>query len=297
MSLYKYLTIDVLKKVIAGSIKFTQPGAFNDPFEMLPELHIPAGFSQAQISINFDVVAQRRDPLISELAVGFKSDQCSDIASRDIRSSLNNSIGVLCLSRNPESLLMWAHYADEYAGAVIEFNEEHDFFRGKIEVEYRVARPIKDISTYVRAEQAVPIAELCVKSKQWEYEKEVRLARQLSDCRKVGEKDGFPVYVMDIPQDCIKSIILGERTSREHQKKIWNLIKETNIALSLAAIANWAYEFRLEPIKSDSPLSQTLPSVSPRTAHIFEDLSCSLGDVARWTMEKHPMSELVNKTA
>jgi hypothetical protein len=35
MALYKYVTIDILKKIINGSIRFTQPGAFNDPFEML----------------------------------------------------------------------------------------------------------------------------------------------------------------------------------------------------------------------------------------------------------------------
>ena len=297
MSLYKYLTIDVLKKVIGGSIRFTQPGAFNDPFEMLPELHVPAELTNSRQTIEFDVVAPRRAPPIGELATDFKSDRCSDLQSRNIRASLDGLIGVLCLSKTQQSLLMWSHYADEYAGAVIEFDEEHDFFCGKIDVEYRTSRPINDISAYITAGEAMPVAELCVKSVQWEYEEEVRLARQLSDCRKVIEKDGFPVYVMDIPQDCIKSIILGERTSRKSQKEIWDLIKETNIALSLAAIANWEYDFRLERIKWDKPFPQVNPIISPRTAHIFEELSCPVGEAARWATKSHPMSGVVNKTA
>ena len=281
---------------MAGSIRFTQPGAFNDPFEMLPELHVPADFASKEINIRFDVTGQRRSPSIGELEPEFESDQCNDIISRNMLSSLNEVIGVFCLSRNHDSLLMWSHYADEYAGAVIEFDDEHEFFQGKVEVDYKAKRPIKDISAYISDNEAVPIAELCVKSDQWKYESEVRLIRSLTDCRKVANTDKFPIYVMDIPPDCIKSIILGERTSLEHQKEIWELIKETHISLSLAAIANWGYEFRPELIKFNEPFSKVNPMMSPRTAHIFKDLSGELGQMARWMIKNHKLSNVANQT-
>lgn len=296
MSLYKYLTIDTLKKVISGSIRFTQPGAFNDPFELLPELYIPKSFDQQNLNIRFDVMSQRRSPAVGELNSNFISDECNDFASRKILASLNESIGILCLSKNQDSLLMWSHYADEYSGAVIEFDDNHEFFQGKIEVDYRVHRPIKDISSYISDNETIPIAELCVKSNQWEYETEVRIARSLSDCQKVADTDNFPIYVMNIPQDCIKSIILGERTSIDHQKEIWELIKETDISLALSAIANWGYEFRPELIKFNEPYPKANPMMSPRTAHIFKDYNNDLGEMARWMINKHELSDAFNQT-
>jgi len=297
MALYKYLTIETAKRVITGSIRFTQPGAFNDPFEMLPELHVPESFGDKDLNIRFSVTAGRRNPPIGELEVDFENDHCNDINSRKILASLNQSIGVLCLTQNPKSLLMWSHYADEYSGAVIEFDEDHEFFEGKFDVDYREHRPKKDVSSYLTSSDSfVPISELCVKPKEWEYENEIRLVRSLNDCNKVADNGEFPIYVMDVPADAIKSIILGERTSVEEQKEIWGLVKDTKISLSLAAISNWGYEFRHELIKSDVPLSEADPMISPRTAHIFSDVDGDLGEMARWAIKKHKMSKIVNDT-
>jgi hypothetical protein len=40
--LYKYVDIAVLKRILQGSVRFTQPSAFNDPFELLPEVVVPS---------------------------------------------------------------------------------------------------------------------------------------------------------------------------------------------------------------------------------------------------------------
>lgn len=296
MQLFKYLTIDTLEKVISGSIRFTQPGAFNDPFEMLPELHIPESFGDKDINFQFSVLDPRRDPPVGELVVDFESDYCNDIHSRKILADLNQTIGILCLTRNPDSLLMWSHYANEYSGAVIEFDGEHEFFQGSFDMDYRENRPKKDISSYLVEDGAIPIAELCVKPKDWEYEKEVRIVRNLSDCKKIADTEKLPIYVMNVPQETIKGITLGERTTVEEQRKIWNLVKNTNITLSLAAIANWGYEFRNEPIKFNVPVSEMNPMISPRTAHIFSGDSGILGEIAKWSIEQNPHSETVNDT-
>ena len=98
---------------------------------------------------------------------------------------------------------MWSYYADAYAGAVVEFDQSHDFFRGNFQVEYRERRPKKDIRYYVSSDEPIPIAELCVKPKVWEHEAEVRVVRNLSDCRLVAETytkpQEYPVYVMGYP--------------------------------------------------------------------------------------------------
>lgn len=297
MSLYKYVKFKDLIHILEGSIRFTQPGAFNDPFEMVPELYVPEkyGTQDFDIDIKFALTAPRREPRIGDLDTAFESDYCSDRNSRRILASLNQGIGILCLSRNGSSLLMWSHYADGYSGAVIEVDESHEFFTGYFEVEYRQNRPKKDIGSYLASDEPIPIAELCVKSKEWEYEAEVRVVRNLVDCRCVCKDDGrgYPAYVMDFPTECIKSVTLGERMPIPHQREVWEKVKNTDISLYLAAVSNWGYGFRKEPIKLAGMKN---PSVSPRTAHIFTDQEGTYGDLARWLLKNHPFSEMMNDT-
>lgn len=104
MSLYKYLTSESLLRVLDGTIRFTQPKAFNDPFELLPEFFTPDD-CEPNLSFDFDLCAPRRTPRIGELENDFTSDNCNDVNSRKILSELNKSIGILCLSKNSSSLL------------------------------------------------------------------------------------------------------------------------------------------------------------------------------------------------
>ena len=294
MSLYKYVTFEGLKRILNGSIRFTQPGAFNDPFEMVPELHVPKEFARRELNIRFSLMAPRRERSVGALDDDFASDYCSDQNSRRILDSLNQSIGILCLSRNSSSLVMWSHYSDGYSGAVVKFDETHDFFSGHFEMKYSERRPKMDISFYTDGDEPIPIAELCVKAKEWEYEKEVRVVRDLADCKCVGTAKHFPVCVMDVPSDCIEAVILGERMPVGHQREIWNTVKDmSDVSLYLAAVSNWGYEFRSEFIKLPGKGN---PFVSPRTAHIFIDQQGIYGETARWLLHQHPLSDIVNDT-
>lgn len=295
MALYKYVTTDILKKILAGNVRFTQPGAFNDPFELLPELHCPDATDQV-LNIAFDLQASRRIEPVGKLQNDFRSEFCSDVNSRRILNELNKSIGILCLSQKYNSLLMWSHYADEYKGAIISFDNGHEFFKGLIEVEYSPHRPKFDMCAYTSDTHPIPIAELCVKPKEWEYEEEIRIIRNLSDCKIVASNDKHPIYIMDIPTECIKAITMGERTPVEEQRKIFDLVKNTNISLFLAAVSNWNYQFRDEIIKCDAPVHESPPVISPRTAHIFSEWQNELGEVARWMLKNHKYSEIVNDT-
>ena len=110
-SLYKYVTIQTLHYILSGGVRFTQPSAFNDPFELLPELRVPADAPETPITFSFDIMAKRRLPPVGEVDEDNKTFNCSDIISRDIIKELNSSIGIFCLSKSEDSLLMWSHYA------------------------------------------------------------------------------------------------------------------------------------------------------------------------------------------
>lgn len=295
MALYKYTTFQDLINILNGSIRFTQPGAFNDPFEMVPEFLMPENPELTNITLSFSIIAPRGEPGVGELPHDFESDFCNDVNSRRIRDSLDNAIGSLCLTRNRSSLVMWSHYAESYSGAVIEFDESHEFFSGYFDMDYRDHRPKKDITSCITSDTPLSIAEWCVKPTEWQYEKEVRVVRSLTDCKDTGCKDtqGYPVYVMDFPSECITSITLGERMSIFCQRSVWTQVKDWDLTLYLGAISNWGYEFRQEPIKLkglDSPI------ISPRTAQIFQEEVGTVGDIARWQLTQNKFSDMVSIT-
>jgi hypothetical protein len=293
--LYKYVNIAGLRRILEGSIRFTQPSAFNDPFELLPEIIMPTDEPERQIKVSFDILAVRR--VLSDGEVEAIPDGCEsgDAMSRDIVQQLNQLIGILSLSRVRNSLLMWSHYADQYAGAVVEFDGSHEFFSGQVDIEYRPTRPRRHLNSYL-AGMPIPVAELCAKSDQWAYEREVRIIRPLSECQEASnDPRGFPVFVRTIPVEAIKSVILGESTPVPEQREIFGRLMDTNIALSLAAIGHSGFAFREERIKFGVPISKMGPMVSPRTAHIFGGQQSHFGELARWMVEHHPMSKLVNR--
>ena len=122
------------------------------------------------------------------------------------------------------------------------------------------------------------------------------MIRRLAKCERNGEDlRGFSVFTQNVPVEAIKSVILGERTPIPDQIEILDLVKNTTIALSLAAIEHSGYAFRRERIKFNVPVSQVGPMMSPRTAHIFSDAVTQRGEFARWMVDNHPMSKIVNK--
>jgi hypothetical protein len=293
--LFKYVSIAGLRRILGGLIRFTQPSAFNDPFELLPEIITPLDAQERPITLSFDIVSGR--PAMSARALETIPDGCgsSDAMSRDIVQQLNQLIGILSLTHANDSLLMWSHYADQYAGAVVGFDGSHDFFRGQIDVEYRSTRPKRHVDSYLTG-TPVSVAELCTKSKQWEYEQEVRVIRQLSVCQSSAtDSRGFPVFVKSVPIEAIKTVILGERTPVNEQREIFARIMETDVSLSLLAVDHQGFAFREERIKFAVPVSKMNPMISPRTAHIFCEMPGQFGEFARWMVQNHPMSKVVNR--
>ena len=249
-SLYKYVPIDQLKGILIDrKIRFTQPGAFNDPFELVPRLLVPKGaVPQGHRDYRFSLSAPRR-PI--DIDTKGDEDRCNDHHSRELRRSLDREVGFLCLSRTWKSLPMWAHYADKFTGAVIEFDGNHDFFEWAFDIHYSHDRPIRDLALYWREE--IPITEMCDKSVEWEYEKEVRLARCLSDCDLIKVDSGVPIYVADIPLACIKGVILGERFNQSEMIGVFRMIKDTEITGDWAYLDHWSYNLELRPFKLSYP--------------------------------------------
>ena len=94
MKLYKYVRIERLRNILIDhTIRFTQPGAFNDPFELVPRLLVPEGFvPQGEVSYNFSLAAPPRPIDVDYTKID--EDRCHDHHARELRESLNCSCGL-----------------------------------------------------------------------------------------------------------------------------------------------------------------------------------------------------------
>lgn len=126
---YKYVPLDdsfkcankrgSLSIIKDGTIKFTHPKDFNDPFDCHPEIDFSKSVSKDSLKRICNAARYSPAKRLQE-----KPKMISKLQRNDDRyiEEMNNTFAVCCLSRNPLNLLMWAHYASGHAGFVVEFS-------------------------------------------------------------------------------------------------------------------------------------------------------------------------------
>ena len=266
MSLYKYLGPDRTDILLNARIRFAQASVFNDPFEMQPF------FEKFELSVD-DELRNSPDRILDKAAnliySSLPDDRKRTITIEDIKQkvlpklrntllndpesvvqqfqkivpqSLSEILGVLSLTEKRDNLLMWAHYAQNHEGFVIEFDENHTFFHripGLLaNTDQLVSRLPSQECGYLRKVEyfderpnhssildLTPSSVLLAKSKEWEYEQEWRMFRLLEEADETKASDEGSVYLFSIPPDCIKGLILGCRMSPEKKSEIIEIIK------------------------------------------------------------------------
>lgn len=275
MSYYKFVAAERLEDLLGGLIRFTQPGAFNDPFEIpamklaeieaQPNTFLGAAMDQANdiqagfASDPFTVPAAAMRPVMAywrtlspdvpRLSNEQREGKLEEGKER-IRA-IDVTFGILSLCSDQrsaparENFLLWAHYADEHRGAAVEIDIDSPEFSarysGKGGVEKRAA--VK----YVRDRPGLPIDEEILsehffsKSIHWSYENEFRIVRDLAlHDEMIDPGSGPPVYLFRLPSSCIRSITLGARVDDSKCDKLANLIEDNehfrHIVLEKAAL-------------------------------------------------------------
>ena len=137
-----------------------------------------------------------------------------------------------------DNLLMWAHYASNHTGFVIEFNENNSFFGQGSEighlkkVRYSIARPAVTLLDPTLSDMEHIYHWIndifCVKSEHWEYEQEWRMIVALRNCQKVIASQQDDICLCELPRSCITGIILGCRMSNENKERILNVLRNDN---------------------------------------------------------------------
>lgn len=223
-------------------LKVTPPNEFNDPFEMSPIVkcadpkayavgmakkalldpsffdHHRTTFPDCATFTEFQTKYGHLLPHMVKTCVTAVPDLDSQL-QEEVLDTLSRSTGVVCMTRNPNNLLMWAHYAAQHKGILIEFDEGNPLLDcpDLFDVEYSVDRAsydptgnhAKDVETFAKR-----------KSAEWDYEAEVRLIVQLDHTIKHTRPDGSIMYLLAIPPELVVSVTFGIRTSDALKKEI-----------------------------------------------------------------------------
>lgn len=234
MLLYKYVSHNTGMKIIKdGSVGFTQPAYFNDPFEIEAAYPLSAGDNPL-------------DAMFNGLRNSMK------------KNTWKEKTGVLSLTRQPLNPLMWAHYGCEHKGMVIGIDSSIEEFtceeRNLVPVQYGsviytnkrpdspfLSKPTEQIEVggtfhFPRGQLERLQRMFLHKPACWAYEEEVRVAKCLKgiDDRASIKSGKFtkievgnrPLYLLNLPKGVIKEVYIGVRSEFLEANKRLNLMKE-----------------------------------------------------------------------
>jgi hypothetical protein len=268
--LYKYrsFTSSHLKALEAGVLWMSSPDRFNDPFdtnvyldpnryvvnditaeEFSARLKDLKGLSTGELwkshpiknpisqgdwirKITNELLSQERPEIRGALAAGigeFFAEIHVEMRDR-LRASFKSGYGVLSLSSNPSSVLMWSHYSSSHTG----FCVEYDFSllsrmdprrRSCFPVFYRAKRTdaTRYLSSSMRGNFNIFFGQyLCIlKSKEWEYEQEWRIVYSIG-----------PAHAnMELGMPPPSAIILGANASSSDEDTIRDFCVRNGILL------------------------------------------------------------------
>ena len=117
---------------------------------------------------------------------------------------------------------MWAFYAEEHQGAVIEFATSHAFF-----VEDPMLRTIHYSDTRPTTHYGdTSLGYTYEKSLDWQYEREWRTQERFRKMTRHLLEDGKIIHLMSVPPECFKAVYLGARIETQQKNQFLALMKE-----------------------------------------------------------------------
>jgi hypothetical protein len=253
MLLYKYIVPARAAILETGLIRFTQPAALNDPFELRPyfESLVPADQLEAllrptrqmietELKKAYKELSSRQRRGISEKQFLNRARQSPELLNRsfkrlfpmmarrlsdlmpEMRERLGDEFaeryGILSLSEVSDDVLMWSHYAANHAGLVLAFNDTDPFFdrRRRPDDDFYHLRQVH----YVSGDQSRSLAELGAgdiffsKGAGWSQEREWRMVIPLVNPDERLVVDGDSIYLYRVPPTAIAGVIVGAKAHK-----------------------------------------------------------------------------------
>jgi len=228
--LYKYRPFGVysLRELCESEVYFSDPKQFNDPLDCSPTLINDVSLDDLEklcyrmISNRYDEVRASSDiqnfRYLSTEYGDYRTDpevkKCYErMISDEVKRQLDQfmkSRGVLSLSSQWNSPLMWSHYADEHKGLCIEYDISLAVCESPKMVDYKGGRGIQisHIVDFVFNNSETSMKEIehkyfYTKAGQWDYEEEWRYVSNSQGSQSVP----FPLSGVNFGMRCEISVI------------------------------------------------------------------------------------------
>ena len=207
--LYKYLQPERIDVLTSGFIMLTRPRLFNDPFELKPHYE---SLEELQLPVIPNATPEQL-AWIKKEQKNINDKVLPPSSKNTILENATQTIVVLSLAENRESLLMWAHYAAAHTGFLIGFDSEQKILaidsphRHMDRVKYQVKRPSQMTFEAISNDEL-----LFTKSIEWEYEGEWRILDSLYSADGEMHKNLPDRWPFKFNPKAVKEVIVGCRS-------------------------------------------------------------------------------------
>jgi hypothetical protein len=228
--IYKYMGFDIgMKALQHNTLGFTNPLAFNDPYDCTPKLidfdNLPDKYREYLVTkLRSDLNSAEQDALLKVMYTHPDELVTKKLSAQGMENEIKNR-GVTCFSKNFNNILMWSHYAASHTGVCIGFNLEKLYLyisevsSEKMMVQVTYADTFTPIDYYTRKREAI-VQWLKTKAKIWAYEEEIRIIMNHLDFK------GDNKYIQSIDKGCFHEVYLGNRIPKENEAAIIQLCNE-----------------------------------------------------------------------
>ncbi len=229
--LYKYMPFNGANPDCARNLRtiavqsnlwLSAPTDFNDPFDM--KFSVAPDQDKVAVRkaiIKMGKVAKQREKLSrteTEKMVSRAMLNLNRMLGSEDLSIDRGAHGVTCLTPHPNSLLMWAHYAQSHRGICLQFRTSFDpgIFASAIPVEYSNVYPVVHWPSFPSSEVR---AVMLRKGADWSYENEYRITTAGVSSRELG-----------IAPRALTAIILGCNFSIDDFRLLRTILEEREAA-------------------------------------------------------------------
>ena len=253
-ALYKYVESCRAAQILRDlRIRFSQASVLNDVDEFQPPYKGFASRAETEDTVR-EILLRQQPTEFANLYLQYPIDQADQLIDqmtsmgavhleendekivKGIYAQWDRDCGLLSLSEALTSKLMWSFYCDGSRGVVIEFSSSHAWFNGKTSdndsfhhlrkvryVDEREPMYLLDTKTDATTKDE---AVLYTKISEWEFEKEWRIIRNVTEAKEKAGPDpyGKDVLLFDIPPSAIQAVIFGYRTTPENETALRKIV-------------------------------------------------------------------------